>query len=111
MEKYVEVRKVFSIGLLIALSYYFLWYAFRALAIEWHTVLNVPGFMLLAGSMPWSYPFASNLLDLSIWLGYFGRDVLVVLTVSLGFATNLTLLSFIFNKATNAIKSNPHHAS
>ena len=95
---------MFSIGVLIAIGYYALWYVFRAFSIEWHTAWNIPGFALLAGSMPWSLPVTSNLGELGEWLGHYGRDVLVVFSVSLGFATNLTLLIFTIIKLAEAIK-------
>ena len=107
----ITVRKVFSIGVLVVLSYYALWYLFRALAIDWHTAWNIPGFALLAGSMPWSLPVTNNMLEISKLLGHHGRDAIAILSVSLGFATNLTLLAFIICKVAKVIKGRSHHAS
>jgi len=92
------VRKVFSIGVLVVLSYYLTWYLFRALELNWHTAWNIPGLALIACSFPWSLPVTSNVIELAQLLGKYGRDALMVLVVALGFALNLTILKLTFDQ-------------
>ncbi len=103
------MRKIFSIGMLVVLSYYLLWYVFRAAGLDWPTALNIPGFALLLGSMPWSWPATSNILMLTNLLGQYGRDAVIIFSVSIGFSLNLSVLVFFISKLSQAVRRKGHH--
>ncbi len=105
------MRNTFSIGVLVVLTYYALWYSFRAANLHWDTSWNIPGFILLVGSMPWSLPATNNILELTNIVGRYGRDAIIILSVSLGFAINFTVAIFVFRKLSKALKAKTHHVS
>ena len=77
------VKAAFLISLLIALAYQFSF-------VFWRTPVQ-PGFLLLLGSLPWSWPLTENLVFLNRLLG---RQVFAILTpivIGSGFAVNCAL--------------------
>jgi hypothetical protein len=88
------MKKAFQLGLLICLVYYFAWYLFRILGWHWYTSLNIPGFFLLMCSFPWSYVVLENLILVKDVFCQVGRDLLIVLFVSVGFAINTTIMAW-----------------
>ncbi|QFT12179.1 hypothetical protein FIV04_19800 (plasmid) [Vibrio sp. THAF190c] len=97
--------RVFLVSLLIAIGYQAFWYLCRTLGFEWHTVWNLPGFLFVAGSMPWSLPAVNNIIELNHWVGHTARHILVLALVCIGFAINITGLFFCVTKIRNLVSS------
>jgi hypothetical protein len=97
--------RVFLVSLLIAIGYQAFWYLWRALGFEWHTVWNLPGFLFVAGSMPWSLLAVNNIIELNHWVGHTARHILVLALVCIGFAINMTGLFFCVTKIRKLVSS------
>ncbi len=83
---------IFLLSLIIPAGYFISWYVFKWFHLGWHTRYNVPGFLLVGGSWPWSWPSLYYMEKLGSVLGHKGRDILNVIVVCLGFAFNMTLV-------------------
>jgi hypothetical protein len=94
--KFISKKQItiFLAGLFISGSYYLGWYLFKWAGILWHTKYNIPGFFILCGSLPWSWPFIYPKFD----LGHNVPDILTTIIVCFGFSLNLTILISLCGK-------------
>jgi|TARA_R110002153_G_C12912717_1_gene453701 hypothetical protein len=76
----------------IAFSYYLAWYLFKVFDLHWHTVLNIPGFLLLIVSWPLSSIGLNQFFEFELAL-----FIKAILT-SFGFASNLTVIFYLVVK-------------
>lgn len=83
-------KRIFLIGILIPGSYYFIWFLCKFLGINWPHDANLPGFIFLTVSLPWSIPILINEAP-SILSDQMLRQISYVICISVGFGINLVL--------------------
>jgi len=79
--------KLFFIAFGVAVSYYALWFVIRNEFHIYSRYLDIPGFVFLFGSLPWSIPALKSLTI----VGTYGS----VLFTSMGFSINIVLVKVI----------------
>lgn len=76
------MKKTFVLALAFPIVYQLLWFGFKYVGMQWPTLWNVPGFLFIVASKPWSLPF--TLSDMPMQLSSFA--------ICVGFAINTTIL-------------------
>jgi hypothetical protein len=89
---------IFLAALVIPVGYFLAWHTFKWRGITWHTKYNVPGFLLVGGSLPWSWPFLNYTRELGSILGHTARNALTTISVCFGFAINMTITISLISK-------------
>ncbi len=93
MMKDISYLKLFLIGALFPSFYYLAWFVFRGLGWHWYASLNIPGFLMLLGSLPWSFPVIYGQIELNNLVGHLMRGIIQVFSVIFGFAINFLIVS------------------
>jgi hypothetical protein len=98
--KFISKRQIliFLAALAIPVGYYLAWYIFKWLGIVWHTKYNLPGFLILGGSLPWSWLSLNYMTKLGTILGHKSRNIISIISVCLGFAINVTIAISLISK-------------
>lgn len=87
--------KAFVVGAAFPLVYFLWWHATRAFGMEWHNSWNIPGFLFLAGSHPWSWPALEYQIALNQFLGQSLRKAVQEFSVIGGFGLNVALACWV----------------
>ena len=80
------LRLVFLVGAFSYVAYIGAWYMWRG------SVSNVPGFLFLLGSLPWSMPWLDLQWKIISSIPWPIRNSITTLVVALGFGFNLALV-------------------
>lgn len=93
----ISNKAIFIIAFALPTIYHAAWYFIKFMGWHWHNSWNIPGFLFLAGSAPWSEPFMTYkaLIAFRGFLGENLRNLLNVFVISIGFAGNVTLFKLI----------------
>ena len=89
---------IFLSALIIPSGYLLARYVFDWCGIPWKTKYNLPGFLILEASLPWSLPILNYHMQLLSLLGSTAYNFLFVIFVCVGFALNTTIVIVLIGK-------------
>jgi hypothetical protein len=89
---------IFLSALIIPTGYLFARYVFDWCGIPWKTKYNLPGFLILQASVPWSLPILNYHIQLVSLLGSTACNFLFVISMCVGFAVNTTIVITLIGK-------------
>ena len=86
-----KAKWVFIICAFVCASYYGAWFLWKAMGWHWHASANIPGFIMLLISWPWSSAVFGFQQELQEYIGEAPRHLVTSAFMALGFAFNMTL--------------------
>jgi hypothetical protein len=91
-----RILKAFLVGAALPLIYLLAWYGCRSAGVSWPNSWNIPGFLFLVGSYPWSWPAMEYQMELNQFVGHGPRKALQSAAMIIGFGLNVALAYGVF---------------
>lgn len=92
-----KLKRTFIITFIIPTLYGLAWNIFKWTELYWSNDLNILGFLFIAGSYPWNHMFLDPdcLVYMKHLIGQRPSNLMGALVLALGFAINITVVSFV----------------